>query len=119
MIRESTRIGTEDWLYKINQQQAIITKYVSPSALEYKIHIYDLFDPTLLPPRPQQAAQDIWSLMKRTGKKKCQEAAWMHRNSNDLFLFKSTQGRVEQYENDTEQNEGSTSKMKHTKGLES
>jgi hypothetical protein len=43
----------------------------------------------------------------------------MYRNSNDFFLFKSTQVRVEQYENDTEQNEGSTSKMKHTKGLES
>ena len=118
MMRESTRIGTEDWLYKINQRQAIITKYVSPSALEYKIHIYDLFDPTLLPPKPQQAAQDM-KPYEENREKKCQEAAWMHRNSNDFFLFKSTQVRVEQYENDTEQNEGSTSKMKHTKGLES
>ena len=96
----------------------MITKYVSPSALEYKIHIFDLFDPTLLPPRPQQAAQDIWSLMKWTGKKnvkkllECTEIQM-------IFLFKSTQVRVEQYENDTEQNEGSTGKMKHTKGLES
>jgi hypothetical protein len=61
--------------------------------------------------------------MKRTGKKnvkkllECTEIQMIFSSSNPRkFAYHNM---VSQYENDTEQNEGSTSKMKHTKGLES